>query len=292
VVVGVGAYLGALFRRITTPRLEKLEIWFFNQPTFSIPRLLPFVNAADNLRFKSAKFNFFNKRVDVEMYPHEEAEMYVLSITVNCCHLDWQVSSVAQISNSLSPTLFAVEHLTLEHEVHSQSSEEHNEVDRTEWHKLLRSFRNVKTLRIAEGLVEELSRCLEFDDGELPLDLLPELQELTYSGSGKAGNRFTSFIDARQDTGRSITLVRRSPSPDPALIRRSPNPDPSSSMSSIEPSSITPASGEAGVADLESGSHMRTSERLSIADQDTPTYSHLHRSRDVLVEDLATPNIP
>ena len=100
---------------------------------------------------------------------------------------------------------------------------------------LLGSFRNVKTLRIDEGLVEELSRCLELDDGELPLELLPELQELTYSGSGNTGDTFTSFIDARQDAGRPLTLVRRSPSPDSG-----------SSVSSLETPSIPPAGDEAG----------------------------------------------
>jgi hypothetical protein len=140
--------------------------------------------------------------------------MYALSVAVICRHLDWQVSSAAQISNSLSPLFSAVEHLTLDHEVHSQSSEEHNQADRTECRRLLGSFRNVKTLRIDEGLVEELSRCLELDDGELPLELLPELQVLTYSGSGDTGNAFNSFIDARQVAGRPVTLVRHTPSPD------------------------------------------------------------------------------
>jgi hypothetical protein len=87
-------------------------------------------------------------------------------------------------------------------------SEEHNEVDRTEWRKLLRSFRNVKTLRIGNGLVEELSRCLRLEDGELPLGVLPELQELTYSGSGNAGDAFISFTDSRQNAGRPVTLIR------------------------------------------------------------------------------------
>jgi hypothetical protein len=59
-----------------------------------------------------------------------------------------------------------VEHLTFEHEVHGRSSEEHNEVDHTEWRYLLRSFSNVKTLNIDDGLVWELSCCLQLDDGE------------------------------------------------------------------------------------------------------------------------------
>jgi hypothetical protein len=115
---------------------------------------------------------------------------------------------VAQIFNALSQIFSAVEHLTLVHRVHSQSSEEHNEVERTEWHKLLRSFSNVKTLRIEDGPVMELSRCLRLDDGEHPLELLPELQELTYSGSGNANDAFTSFIDARLNAGRPVTLIK------------------------------------------------------------------------------------
>jgi hypothetical protein len=232
---GVRAYLEAFVHRITTPRLEKLRILFFNQPTFSVTRLFQFVNATENLTFKSVKFMFSDSDVDVEVYPHDEAKMYALSITVDCWHLDWQVSSAAQISNSLSPLFSAVEHLSFEHQVHSQSSEEHDEADRTKWRQLLGSFRNVKTLRIAEGLVEEFSRCLKLDDGELPLELLPELQELTYFGSGNAGDAFNPFIDARQDAGRPLTLVRRSS-----------RPDQSSSVPPLEPPSTTPAGDEAG----------------------------------------------
>src|SRR6202012_5551060 len=123
--------------------------------------------------------------------PPGEAEISSLSVVVSCWHLDWQGSSVAQIFNSVSQILSTVEHLTLVHEVQSLSSEEHDEVDRTEWRKLLRPFSNVKTLRVDDGLVKELSRCLKLDDGELPLELLPELQEITHSGSGDTGDAFT-----------------------------------------------------------------------------------------------------
>ena len=138
---GVTAYLEALLHRISAPRLQKLEITFFNQLTFFIPRLLHFVDTTESLRFKTARFEFFEEKVDVEVYPHEEADMCALRIIVNCCHLDWQVSSVTQIFNALSPVLSAVEHLNLKHREHSQSSEEHNEVNLTEWRKLLGSFR-------------------------------------------------------------------------------------------------------------------------------------------------------
>jgi hypothetical protein len=204
---GVSSYLEAFVPWITTPRLRKLEIAFFNQLTFSVPSLLQFMNTAENLKLESANFVFSYENVDVEVYPRDEAETYALSMTVLCRHLDWQVSSVAQISNSLSQMFSAVEHLTLEHSVRTLSSEEHDVVDRIEWHKFLRTFSNVKTLRITKGLVEELSRSLQLEGGELALELLPELQELTYSGSGEAGDAFTSFIDARQNAGRPVTVV-------------------------------------------------------------------------------------
>ena len=100
-----------------------------------------------------------------------------------------------------------MENLTFQYEEHSHSSEEHNQVDRTGWRRLLRPFRSVKTIRIVGGLVEELSFCLKLEDGELPLELLPELNELTYYGSGNTGDAFTPFINARRNAGRPVTLV-------------------------------------------------------------------------------------
>ena len=79
------------------------------------------------------------------------------------------------------------------------------------------------------------SRCLGLEDGELSLELLPELQELTYSGSGDTGDAFTPFIDARQNAGRPVTLVRYGTSPGPNTLSFEP-----------EPPVIPPLSDEAG----------------------------------------------
>ena len=149
----------------------------------------------------------------MKVYSREEAEAYAVQMGIFCLHFDWQVSSVAQIFNSLPRISSTVEHLTLEHltvehEVHSQSSEEHNEIDYTEWRNLLRSFSNVKTLRADNGL---LLRGLRLDDGELPLELLPELQELRYSGSGDTIDSLKPFIGSRQNAGRPVTLVNLRP---------------------------------------------------------------------------------
>ena len=211
---GDGDYLEAIVRWITTPRLEYLHIRLFEQLTFSFPHLPQFMKTTVHLRFDSLDIMFEDERIDL-IGIIREVDMHFFSIRVDCWHLDRQVTSAAQICNALSQVLSAVDHLNLDYEIHSLSSEEHSDVKRIEWRNLFRSFSNVKTLYVEGGLVEELSRCLRLEDGELPLELLPELRQLRYSGGGDAGDAFTSFIDSRQNADRPVTLVRRIPSPSP-----------------------------------------------------------------------------
>jgi hypothetical protein len=56
---GVGAYLKSLVRRITAPSLEKLEIFFYEQLIFFVPRLLQFMNRTEGPEFSRAKFQLF-----------------------------------------------------------------------------------------------------------------------------------------------------------------------------------------------------------------------------------------
>jgi hypothetical protein len=202
----VSAYSEAVLSRITAPRLKNFQICYHEQLTFSVPQLLQFMGRTENLKFDRVKFNFTGERVYVQVNPETKLSMDALFVNIGSWHLDWQVSSVAQIFNSLSQIFSAVEHLTFAHKVHSRSSKEHNEVDRAEWRKLLRSFSNVKTLRVENGLDSELSRCLQLEDGEHPLELLPELDELTCPR--RISDLFASFIDARQKAGHPLKLVK------------------------------------------------------------------------------------
>jgi len=186
-------FLEAIIRRITTLRLEQLTILFFSPLTFSVPCLVQFLNTTEGPWFDSVELEFSGRRVRVESYLRGSG-VSAIAIEVYCWHLDWQVSPLAQNLDALSQVFSTMEHLTLQRETHSRFSEKHNEVDRTGWRNILRSLNDVKTLRVENGLIEEVSRCLRLEDGELPLELLPALPELTYSGSGGAGDGFTSFI--------------------------------------------------------------------------------------------------
>jgi hypothetical protein len=205
---GESTYLEGLLPRVTMPILERLQVSFFYEDTFSVSQLLKFMSTKNNLKLTTAKFTFDNLGVTATFHTHEGARAYAFNMDVGSRYLARQVSSLAQIFDALSPVFSAVERLALAYTQNDPPSVDHDDVDRAQWRELLSSFRNVKTFLVDHGLVEEISRCLTLDGGEYQLELLPNLKELSYS-SGDAGDRFAGFIDARQAAGHCVTIVRR-----------------------------------------------------------------------------------
>ncbi|KAH9996380.1 hypothetical protein BJV74DRAFT_286596 [Russula compacta] len=202
------AYLEALLPRMTTPLLEALHIEFFGQLSFSLPHLLQFLSAMENLRFSRATLTF-EECLSLSVYPHTLDLTELLSMEVKCGHLDWQVASAVQIINSLRILFSSVENLTLEYANRNSMSpaEWTNEADRSQWRELLRSFSNLKRLEVPGDLIRALSCSLEAEDGESPMELLPEMEELSYSGTNDGGDAFAKFIVSRQDAGHPVALV-------------------------------------------------------------------------------------
>ena len=206
---GVSAYLEALLPRITTPLLEKLEIGFFNQLTFSLPHLFRFISTKENFRFRSAEFQFSPRALTLLVYPHHGAKTYTLGMDVLSTHLDWEVASATQIFDALRAAFSTVEHITLRYERRFTPLEDwKNTTDRTQWRELLRLFGNVKTLRVPNnGPITQVSHSLRESDGESPMELLPKLKELECFSSVDGGDAFASFIDARRKAGHPVTLT-------------------------------------------------------------------------------------
>jgi len=218
---GSSAYLEALLPWMATPLLERLHILLFDQFISPVPSLLPFMNAVKNFRFSCTGFRFHEGGV-AAMLGRDELRINAF-IHVFSRRLDWQVASVAQIFNAnlntLGPALSGVESLSLDYRERSRSSSSppqtwHGETDRAQWRGLLRSFNNAKTLRVHRGLVAELARCLQAEDGEpeSPTELIPGLAELVYHGPGSGGadvgDKFARFVSERRIAGRPVTLVR------------------------------------------------------------------------------------
>jgi hypothetical protein len=209
---GVSTYLEGLLSRIMTPVLSVFEVELFNQLTFTVPRLLQFIDSSDFISttlWLAFDPNYFILRTD----GHQGSWGRSLDLRIKCRHLDWQVASAAQLFHSLSPVLSVVEKLTLSHWKHSQSSEWHNDVDRIQWRKLLEPFSNVKVLHVevnVEGddhvTCKGLFRSLRSEEGEPPMEILPNLKELSYFGDQVVRDEFTPFINERQVAGHPVHL--------------------------------------------------------------------------------------
>lgn len=103
---GASAYLEALLPWVTVPVLEKLQVYFFNQLTYSIPHVQQFISSAGNLRPKAATLTFYDNYLNVRAYPHNKALMFSLDMVLGGRHLDWQVASTAQVLHTLSTVFF------------------------------------------------------------------------------------------------------------------------------------------------------------------------------------------
>jgi len=204
---GANAYLEALLPQMTTPLLERLKTYFWFQLTYSIPHLLQFMGAAENIGLGSAKFVFYGDRVAVDVFPHRGATIYNFHFGVSCGELDWQVAAAAQIFGALRRELSAVEYLFLEIKARSTWWGTSNEADRRNWRALLEPFSNVKTLCVSNDFLTQFSRALQVGDGGSPMELLPEMKQLEYNAKSVASDTFNSFIDARKNAGHPITLV-------------------------------------------------------------------------------------
>ena len=208
---GVSAYLEQLLAQINSPLLEVLQIHLFNQLNPTIPHLLQFINGIERFRFSFFRLVFHGERVSLTTDCQQGGLADPFHLTIDCRHVDWQVSAATQIVNVLAPILSTAEGLTLIYQ-HGPSSEWHDEINRTQWRDLLRPFNGVETLHVAEGLIGQLSRSLRLEDGEQPLELFPELKQLVYY-KNDASDAYTSFIHARQITGRPVILTHLPPLP-------------------------------------------------------------------------------
>jgi hypothetical protein len=201
---GVSAYLEALVARISAPSLNLLHVYLFSQLSFTLPRLFQFMQTFENLRSTTAQVTFGARSVSLHTVPWTWNTPLMLRI--RCGHLDWQVASVVQIFGTLSPVLSILEQVAFSYEEHNQSSEWHNDIDRRQWRELLRSFTNAKTIHIQDDLVSKISSSLLSDDGEPPLEPLPNLEEVGYSGGSDTRDTFTAFLNERQVAGHPVSL--------------------------------------------------------------------------------------
>ncbi|KAI0253251.1 hypothetical protein BJV78DRAFT_223346 [Lactifluus subvellereus] len=200
---GVSAYLEGLLAQIIAPVLSELYIELFYQLPFTVSHFSRLMGTSKILIFSVVMLTFSHNYVSLRSFQPGKKDNPPFRMTIKYIH-DRQVTvaSAVQVLTTLQPVLSIVEQLILS----SQSSEWDNEVDRTLWRQLLRPFSNLKTLHVQYSLVGKLACSLQTDDGEPPLELLPNLKEVGYSGD-YARDVFTPFINEREVAGHPVNLT-------------------------------------------------------------------------------------
>jgi hypothetical protein len=188
-----------------------LDVRFLHQLTFTIPRLLQSIQTSENLIFDAVQLFFESNSVFLMADPHRKLWEQPLYLQIKCRHFDWQVASAIQILAALSPVMSLVKKLEISHKKHPRSSEWHNQVDRIQWRELLRPFTNVKVLHLGDRFVGlgALPDSLLSGDGEMAMEILPSLEELSYSGR-IIGDAFTPFVNERNAAGHPVAVNYRS----------------------------------------------------------------------------------
>jgi hypothetical protein len=195
VFIGTATYLERLIARINAPFLSILFIYLIdNQPlSFTIPHLLQFMQSSQNLKFSAVRLDFNDLFFQVRADPWTGKLKGPLALGIKCEHLIQQVEFAVQILNTLAPALSVVKQVTLSHG-HIRAL---HVVDRLAWRDLLRLFSNVKILHVQDKLVTGVSRSLRSEGEEQPLELLPNLEKVGYSGGKDARDAFAALLDER-----------------------------------------------------------------------------------------------
>ena len=107
---GISKYLDSFVARIDAPHLRDIDITFFHQPTVDASQLGQFI---ERIGMKTALIE-----ADIQAAVHAVSISFKTSSTstrlrlqIPCKQLDWQLSSMIQVCDQISPFLFGVQHL-------------------------------------------------------------------------------------------------------------------------------------------------------------------------------------
>ncbi|KAH9066649.1 hypothetical protein EDB87DRAFT_1587371 [Lactarius vividus] len=101
---GASEYLNSLVTRIDAPSLVEIEVRFFNQLVFHLSQLFRFIDRIEmQWLHRRADINFSERVVSITFTQPDSHTR--LALQISCEHLDWQLSSIAQICDNFSPFL-------------------------------------------------------------------------------------------------------------------------------------------------------------------------------------------
>jgi hypothetical protein len=205
---GVCEYLEDLVAHIDAPRLNILEVTFFNQIVFDTPQFLQFISRMPNLEtFQKTNVAFRYDTVSIDLSSRTSGYGN-LNVTIPCRELDWQVSAMEQICTLCLPPLSTLEDIYIYGRPYLQVDRQGN-IENTLWLELLQPFTSVKNLHLSGEFARRIALALQELGGARTTAVLPSLQNIFLEGlqpSGTVQEGIQKFVAARQVTSHPIAV--------------------------------------------------------------------------------------
>ena len=167
--------------RIDTPRVDDLQITFFNQIIFDTPQLFQFISRRPTLRAPEKSYITFGSKAIAVRFLSQTSDFGVLSVEIPCTATEWQLSSLEQVCTSSLPPLSTLEELYIVEEL-CLPPRWQDDVENTLWLDLLRSFVPVKNLYLSGEFVPRIAPALQELVGGRTTEVLPTPGEYFLGG--------------------------------------------------------------------------------------------------------------
>ena len=203
---GQREYPEDMLSRIDAPLLDSINITFFNQLIFDTSLLGHFISRTETFKaVHRADVVFHTSGVQITL------DDGTLTLLILCKPSDWQLSSIAEVCNSIIPPFPTLEKLSID-EGPLQRLQWYDDMENAQWLDFLQPFTRVKILVLSGELLRPIARALWKLTGERLTELLPMLQNLYIEGpppSESVMTRLNKFIAARQDSPCPVIMKGR-----------------------------------------------------------------------------------
>jgi hypothetical protein len=208
---GVSEYLEDMVVGIDAPLLRDLDVVFFNQLIFAIPRLALFIHRTETLKSlsKQAELSFKSRHVLIKIF---NTAGLGLSLCIPCSSSDWQISSIAQLCGPPLPIPSNVERLDIISEDTVDAADWQDVIDHAQWLDILRLFSSMRELYVTQTMWHVLAPNLKERAGERTMDTLPMLRDLfleKLKPSESLPKTMEPFVAARKLAGHPVAVHRR-----------------------------------------------------------------------------------
>ena len=206
---GVSEYLEIVVAPIDAPRLNHLDIIFFNDIVFDTPQFAQFISRTPMLKpLKEARITFEDNAAMVKLSTSQSYSYDGLEVQISCRELDWQVSSMEQVCTSCVPSLPILEDL---HIYENSRWQQHwqDTIENAVWLELLHPFTFVKNLYLSEYVARRIVPALQELVGGRATEVLPTLQNIFLEKgqpSGPVQEGIQLVVAVRQAAGHPVAV--------------------------------------------------------------------------------------